>query len=74
METKLLEIINSILINKGKPKVEKLQMDHDLRKDYGFDSLDLAELTVHIEESFGVDVFETGVVNTVGEITEKVNR
>jgi acyl carrier protein len=36
----------------------------------GFDSFDLAELTVHIEDAFNVDVFENGIVNTVEEILE----
>ena len=43
-----------------------------LRKDIGFDSLDLAELTVRIEAEYDIDIFEDGIVNTVGEILKKM--
>ena len=43
-----------------------------LREDIGFDSLDLAELTVRIEEAFEVDVFADGLVSTIGEIEAKL--
>lgn len=43
-----------------------------LRNDIGFDSLDLAELTVRIEAECDIDIFEDGIVNTVGEILEKL--
>ena len=45
-----------------------------LREDIGFDSMDLAELTVRIEERFGVDVFAEGVVRTWGEVEQRVER
>jgi len=38
------------------------------------DSLDLAELTVRLEEEFGVDVFEDGIVETVEEILTKLSK
>jgi len=44
-----------------------------LRNDIGFDSLDLAELTVRIEAEYDIDIFEDGIVNTVSEILEKLN-
>ena len=37
-----------------------------------FDSFDLALLTAKIEDEFDVDVFEDGVVITVGEIMDKL--
>ncbi|HQK63499.1 MAG TPA: phosphopantetheine-binding protein, partial [Methanofastidiosum sp.] len=40
----------------------------------GFDSLDLAELTVKIEKETGIDVFADSFVNTVGEILEKISK
>ena len=45
-----------------------------LTDDLGFDSLMLAELTVHIEEKFDVDIFETGIVNTIEEILKKLSK
>jgi acyl carrier protein len=44
------------------------------REDIGFDSFNLAQLTVMIEDEFDVDVFEDGVVETVGEIIIKIKK
>jgi acyl carrier protein len=43
-----------------------------LRNDVGFDSLDLAELTVRIEAEYDIDIFEDGIVSVVGEIFKKL--
>jgi len=69
---KLLEIINHIRYNKDFDKIHELNTETDLRNDLSFDSLDLAELTVRIESEFGVDVFEEGIVSTVGDILNKL--
>ena len=69
---KLLEIINIIKDNKDEEKLTNLKEEMNLREDIGFDSLDLAELTVRIEKEFNVDVFEDGLVNTIKEIIEKI--
>ncbi len=73
METKLLEIFNVVLRNRGRSEVSEITEKTHLRSDLGFDSLDLAELTVRIESEYGVDIFEDGIVNTVGEIVNKLN-
>lgn len=70
---KLTSIINTVLENRGKKKIENIAEESHLRNDIGFDSLDLAELTVRIEAGFDVDIFEDGIVNTVGEILKKIN-
>ena len=70
----LLSIINQVRENKGQPPVGELPPDSRLREDIGFKSLDLAEFTVRIEERFGVDVFADGLVNTIGEIEERLRR
>ncbi len=76
METKeiLKDIINRIRNNKDLEEISELRNDSDLRNDLGFDSLDLAELTVRIEHKFGIDVFADGLVSTVGEIIDKINK
>lgn len=43
-----------------------------LRSELGFDSFDLAELTVKIEDIFNVDVFENRIVDTLEEIREEI--
>ena len=73
MEDKILEIMNTVLENRTKEKLSELTSDLNLRDDIGFDSLDLAELTVRIEAEYDVDIFEDGIVNTVGEVFEKLN-
>ena len=70
--TQLLHVLNQVRANKQRPPLEVLTPDLRLREDIGFDSLDLAELTVRIEEAFDVDVFADGIVRTVGEIEAKL--
>lgn len=73
MQEKILKIINTVLDNRTKEKLTSINPDMHLRNDIGFDSFDLAELTVRIEAEYDVDIFEDGMVNTVGEILEKLN-
>ena len=73
VEEKLLAIINTVLENRGNERINSINPEMHLRNDIGLDSLDLAELTVRIEAEYDVDIFEDGLVNTVGEIEDKVN-
>ena len=72
MSEKLLKIINSIKKNKQDNPVESLTEEMRLREDLNLDSFDLAELTVKIEDVFDIDIFEDGLVLTVGEILNKL--
>jgi acyl carrier protein len=74
MQDKLLEIINKVRDNKGLPAIPELKPEQDLRIDLGFDSLDLAELTVRIEKETGIDIFADSFVMTVADILAKLNR
>lgn len=74
MPASLLELLNVVRANKGRPPLPEIRPEHRLREDCQLDSLDLAELTVRIEEATGVDVFADGVVRTVGEIQSKLPR
>jgi len=67
------KIINTVLKNRNKQEVSEINENSHLRSDIGFDSLDLAELTVRIEAEYDVDIFEDGIINTVGEIMQKIN-
>ena len=71
---KLKTIINGIRENKGLEHVGEIEPSHELRNDLGLDSMDLAELTVRIENEFGVDVFEDGIVSSIEEIVNKINK
>lgn len=72
MMNKLLAIVNTVLANRGRIQVQQLQPSDSLRDDLGLDSLDLAELTVRIEAQYDVDIFEDGIVTTIGEILERL--
>jgi len=69
---KLKEIINTVLLNSSLPEVDSINKSLHLRNNLGMDSIALAELAVRIEDLFDVDVFEDGLVETVGEIIEKL--
>jgi len=73
MIDELLNILNRVLDNSDKLKIEEISLSTNLRDDCGLDSLDLADLTVRIEAEYDVDIFENGVVETVGDIIKKIN-
>jgi acyl carrier protein len=72
MELKVLQIINEIRAAKELAPVESLNKETTLREDLALTSFDLAELTVKIEDEFDIDIFEDGLVNTIGEIYAKL--
>ena len=74
MKEKVLEIVNGIRVAKSLALVGTLDPDMKLREDLNFTSFDLAELTVKIEDEFDIDIFEDGLVSTVGEIFEKLQK
>lgn len=72
MEQKVLNIINEIRATKSLEPIVGIQEDTLLREDLCLTSFDLAELTVKIEDEFDIDIFEDGLVNTIGEIYAKL--
>ena len=70
--TVLLEIINEILEDKDKKTLSQIDEHTSLRKDAGMDSIDLAVLTARIDEEYDVDIFEGGIIDTVGEVLKKL--
>lgn len=74
MESQILEIINQIRESKDLERLNSLNENMNLRNDLEFTSFDLAELTVRIEDEFDIDIFEDGLVTTVGEIYAKLNK
>ena len=69
----ILKIINIVLDNRDKLRVAEISKSSHLTVDLGLDSLDLAELTVRIESEYDIDIFENGIVETVGDIMNKIN-
>lgn len=75
MKEKVLEIINQIRASKDLTTVLTLKASDDLRNDLDLTSFDLAELTVRIiEDEFDIDIFEDGLVNTIGEVLAKLEK
>ena len=73
MEKTVIEIIKNLIAeNDIKLSVEEINDSTLLTNDLGLDSFDLALLTVEIESEFGVDIFENGVISTVGEIFKQL--
>ena len=69
---KLLEFINEIRSEKDLDKLSLVSPEMRLRDDLNLQSLDLATLTVMIEDEFDVDVFENGIVSTIGEVLDRI--
>lgn len=72
---KVLQIIQLVCEEKS-PSVSILQEIKEathLRNDLGLDSLELAELTVRLEDEFQIDIFEEGVVETVEGVFQRLS-
>lgn len=72
--TELLGLVNLVREHTGRTTLTTLSADMRLLEDIGLDSLDLAELTVRIEEHFGLDVFAEGVVLRWGDLQQRAER
>ena len=55
-----------------KNQIQELKPDMRLMDDIGLDSLDLAQLTVIIEDRYGVDIFEDEIITTVEQTLKKM--
>lgn len=74
MENKLLEILNEMREEAGQEKLVKFSVSMHLQNDLGMDSFMLAELTVRLEAEFGIDIFEEGIVQTLGEVLAELEK
>lgn len=73
ISNEVVQVINTIRENKGLPVLSMMTSEMRLREELSLDSLDLAELTVRIEDQRGVDVFADGLVFTVGEVAARIS-
>ena len=67
MKDKVIEIVSEILMDDGIEISGEINEDSNLR-DLGLTSFHLATLTVMIEDEFGIDIFEEGIVYTIKDI------
>jgi acyl carrier protein len=68
----LLEIINRVLTNNELQSISSLNPQLRFREELDMDSIMLAELTVRIEDEYNVDVFENGMIYTIGDILNQI--
>jgi acyl carrier protein len=73
MKKNLFKIITQLQLENGIPVSDVINDTDDLINDLGFDSLNLAELTVIIEDEYGVDIFEKRIIRKVYEIKEQID-
>ena len=69
MIEQIKKIVKEIIEDNGEILTIEVTKETQLR-DLGLTSFDLATLTVEIEDHFDVDIFEDGIVSTIGEIIE----
>lgn len=74
MLERLLDILNDIREEKGEDRLDEITENTSLRRDIGFDSFDLALLTAKLEDEFDVDVFEGGIIDSVADILNLVEK
>ena len=72
MESKLLEVVNTVLRNAGIPPVDELTADMDLKKDLELDSISVAELIASIDVAFDTDINAEGMIEKVGDIQNRL--
>ena len=72
-ENKIKELILEILEEDSTTLEYPITLDSHLKNDIGLDSLNLALLTVKIEDEFNIDIFEDGLVFTVSDILDRLN-
>jgi acyl carrier protein len=69
----LRTIVEELLMESGKKIPASFGSDTRVREDLGLNSLELAILTVRIESVYQVDVFEQGLVATLGGVAERIH-
>lgn len=73
MKKNLFEIITQLQLENNIKVSNIINDTDDLINDLGFDSLNLAELTVIIEDEYGIDIFENGIIRKVYEIKKQID-
>lgn len=71
-QEKVKQIIKKIIDENELSASNKINHETQLIQDLGFDSFSLAQLTVEIEDYFGVDIFEKRLIRSFGEIIEEL--
>ena len=70
MKEKVIELIKNIIRENNEADSSIDILESSKFSDLGLSSFDLATLTVEIEDIYGIDIFENGIISTVGEVFE----
>jgi acyl carrier protein len=73
MDKRLLFVLNSVLNNAGLDTINTLEPAATLRDDLELDSISIAELIASIDVEFDVDINEGEMVQTIGDIMDKLS-
>lgn len=68
------KIIDKIILNISFSKVKLLSIDTTLKDDLGFDSLDIVELIIELENEFYVSILDIDNIKNVGECYDLINK
>ena len=71
---KVRAIIEIIFINNELPLEKEIGLETSMKNDLHMDSIMLAEFSVRMEDEFGMDVFQNGLVYKVSEIVDMVTQ
>ncbi len=74
MESKLLDILNTLLEEIGMDKIDSLTPTHDLKEDIGLDSISYADLIVQIDDAFGTNINSGEAINTVQDVLDRLSK
>lgn len=68
----MYEQIKTLFIDEMQIEESKITKDAELMNDLGLNSLELAELIVHCEENFGIEIDEETAKNfvTIGDVVK----
>ncbi len=74
MEADVYEKINKIVSNQLRAETDTVDEDADIFEDLGADSLDVVEILMAVEESFGITIPEEDVadIRTVREFADYI--
>ncbi len=70
----VLEKIKSLLAEQLDADIDTMDVDTDIARDLGADSLDVVELLTNIEDEFGIEIPDEEIENikTIGDLCEYI--
>lgn len=75
-ETKLLQQVTKLISNQVDIPQEQISLDSDFQADLGFDSLELVEFIMAVEEQFHIDVPDetASEIKTVRQAVDEIEQ